>query len=50
MTDVLDRIDEQVKKNAVMIYMKGTPQFPQCGFSGRTVAAPIHWISITCGN
>jgi len=39
MADVLERIDEQVKGNAVMIYMKGTPQFPQCGFSGRTVEA-----------
>ena len=39
MADVLDRIDEQVKGNKVMIYMKGTPQFPQCGFSGRTVEA-----------
>ena len=37
MADVLDRIDEQVKGNKVMIFMKGTPQFPQCGFSGRTV-------------
>ena len=39
MTDVLKRIDEQVKGNAVVIFMKGTPQFPQCGFSGRTVEA-----------
>jgi monothiol glutaredoxin len=39
MADVLQRIDEQVKKNAVMIFMKGTPQFPQCGFSSRTVDA-----------
>ena len=39
MADVLERIDEQVKGNKVMIYMKGTPQFPQCGFSGRTVEA-----------
>ena len=39
MADVLDRIDEQVKGNKVMIYMKGTPQFPQCGFSSRTVDA-----------
>ena len=39
MADVLERIDEQVKGNKVMIYMKGTPQFPQCGFSGSTVEA-----------
>lgn len=37
--DVLDRIDEQVKGNAIVIYMKGTPQFPQCGFSSRAAAA-----------
>jgi monothiol glutaredoxin len=33
--DVLDRIREQVENNPVIIYMKGTPQMPQCGFSAR---------------
>lgn len=37
--DVLDRIKEQVENNPVIIYMKGTPQFPQCGFSSRAAAA-----------
>ena len=37
--DVLERIDQQVKDNAVIIFMKGTPQFPQCGFSMRAAAA-----------
>ena len=37
--DVLARIDQQVKNNPVVLYMKGTPQFPQCGFSSRTVQA-----------
>ena len=37
--DVLERIDQQVKSNAVVIFMKGTPQFPQCGFSMRAAAA-----------
>ncbi|MGA7982173.1 MAG: Grx4 family monothiol glutaredoxin [Chromatiaceae bacterium] len=37
--DVLERIDEQVKTNPVVIYMKGTPQFPMCGFSMRAAAA-----------
>ena len=37
--DVLDRIKEQVETNPVILYMKGTPQFPQCGFSSRTAAA-----------
>lgn len=31
----LDRIREQVTGNPVVLYMKGTPQFPQCGFSSR---------------
>lgn len=37
--DVLDRIREQVESNPVVIYMKGTPQFPMCGFSSRTAQA-----------
>lgn len=35
--DVLAKIDEKVKNNKVMLYMKGTPDFPQCGFSAHTV-------------
>jgi monothiol glutaredoxin len=37
--DVLERIDRQVKGNPIVIFMKGTPQFPQCGFSMRAAAA-----------
>lgn len=37
MTDINSWIDEQVKGNDVVLFMKGTPQFPQCGFSGRVV-------------
>ena len=37
--DVLERIDAQVKNHPIVIYMKGTPQFPQCGFSMRAAAA-----------
>jgi len=37
--NVLDRIREQVESNPVVIYMKGTPQFPMCGFSSRAAAA-----------
>ena len=37
MSDVNQWIDEQVKANDVVLFMKGTPQFPQCGFSGRVV-------------
>lgn len=35
--DVQSKIDEQVKTHRVMVYMKGTPNFPQCGFSAHTV-------------
>jgi monothiol glutaredoxin len=37
--DILERIKQQVDGHAVLIYMKGTPQLPQCGFSSRTVEA-----------
>lgn len=37
--DVNDRIEEQLKSHEVLLYMKGTPDFPQCGFSGQAVAA-----------
>ena len=37
--DVNSRIEEQLKSNDILLYMKGTPDFPQCGFSGQTVAA-----------
>lgn len=38
MTDAKSRIDEIVKKNDVVLFMKGTALFPQCGFSSRSVA------------
>lgn len=34
-TDVLARIKQEVSQNPVVLYMKGTPDFPQCGFSYR---------------
>ena len=37
MSDINARIDEQVKNSDVFLYMKGTPDFPMCGFSGRVV-------------
>jgi monothiol glutaredoxin len=37
MSDVLQRIDDLVKSNRVVLFMKGTAQFPMCGFSGRAV-------------
>ena len=35
--DINERIQEQLKSNTVLLYMKGTPYFPQCGFSGKAV-------------
>ena len=35
--DVQQQIKEQVSKHPVVLYMKGTPQFPQCGFSALAV-------------
>lgn len=37
--DINERIEEQLESNPVVLYMKGSPDFPQCGFSGQTVAA-----------
>ncbi len=37
MSDVQQRIDELVKGNRVMLFMKGNAQFPMCGFSGRAI-------------
>lgn len=35
--DVIQRIKDQLASHPVLLYMKGTPDFPQCGFSGQTV-------------
>ena len=37
MTGINDYIDNEVKSNDVVLFMKGTPGFPQCGFSGQVV-------------
>ena len=42
MTDVRTRIEEIVKSNDVVLFMKGTALFPQCGFSSRAVAILDH--------
>lgn len=34
---VLDRIEKMVNSERVVLFMKGTPDFPQCGFSGQVV-------------
>jgi monothiol glutaredoxin len=35
--NVQEKIRNQITENSIVLYMKGTPQFPQCGFSGATV-------------
>ena len=42
MTDATQRIDALVKSNDVVLFMKGTPLFPQCGFSSRAIAILDH--------
>ncbi|MBM2854542.1 MAG: grxD [Steroidobacteraceae bacterium] len=38
-TDITQRIREQLDAAPVVLFMKGTPDFPQCGFSAQTAAA-----------
>ncbi len=45
MTDAKTRIDETVKANDVVLFMKGTKEMPQCGFSSR-VAGVLNYIGI----
>lgn len=42
MSDAHSRIAEIVQSNPVVLFMKGTPLFPQCGFSSRAVAILDH--------
>ena len=42
MSDANNRIGEIVKGNEVVLFMKGTPLFPQCGFSSRAVSILEH--------
>jgi monothiol glutaredoxin len=37
MSDTQQRIDELVKHNEIVLFMKGNASFPQCGFSGRAI-------------
>ena len=39
-------IDNEVKTNDVVLFMKGTPQFPQCGFSGQLVQIQLDDLGI----
>jgi monothiol glutaredoxin len=42
MTTVTERIEAEINANPVVLYMKGTPVFPQCGFSARVVQILSH--------
>jgi monothiol glutaredoxin len=42
MSDIQTVIDTEIKANDVILFMKGTPQMPQCGFSGQVVAILNH--------
>ena len=37
--EVIERIKDTVQAHPIVLFMKGTPQFPMCGFSSRTVQA-----------
>lgn len=37
MSEILDTIKDQIESNPVILYMKGSPNAPRCGFSARTV-------------
>ncbi|WP_210396883.1 Grx4 family monothiol glutaredoxin [Motiliproteus sediminis] len=39
MSSVVDTIKEQIASNSILLYMKGTPKFPQCGFSSQAAQA-----------
>lgn len=42
MSDIQATIDAEVKSNDVLLFMKGTPKMPQCGFSGQCVQILNH--------
>ncbi|HYL02060.1 MAG TPA: Grx4 family monothiol glutaredoxin [Steroidobacteraceae bacterium] len=50
--DVLERIKAELSSSPVVLFMKGTPDFPQCGFSAQTVGAlralgaQFHYVNI----
>jgi len=44
-TSTADMIKKQITDNPVMLYMKGTPDFPQCGFSS-TVAQILNYLEV----
>ena len=39
--ETLDKIKKQISENPILIYMKGSPKFPSCGFSARAVEGEL---------
>jgi monothiol glutaredoxin len=37
--ETIDKIKQQISENSILLYMKGSPQFPSCGFSAQAVQA-----------
>jgi len=37
--DIMERIKQAIESNSIILFMKGTPEFPQCGFSSRSSQA-----------
>ena len=52
MSDARERIEKVISEHPVVLFMKGTPQFPQCGFSGQVIqildylGAPVHGVNV----
>ena len=50
--DVISEIENEIRNNKIMIYMKGNPTFPQCGFSAATIeifhdlGKPFHTVDV----
>ncbi|WP_163832932.1 Grx4 family monothiol glutaredoxin [Spartinivicinus ruber] len=42
--DIMEQIEEQIKSNPILLYMKGSPKLPQCGFSSRAAQ-----VMMACG-
>jgi monothiol glutaredoxin len=52
MSKASERIEKLISEHPVVLFMKGTPQFPQCGFSGQVIqildylGAPVHGVNV----
>ncbi len=52
MANARERIEKLIAEHPVVLFMKGTPDFPQCGFSGQViqileyVGAPVHGVNV----